>query len=105
MALAFTTGIGGFAAFYFIFFLFNGLINSPRDTLFNERVGEKQRSTLLSFQSFFLQLGGVLGALLIGYLARTYSIPLSWIVSSALFAATGIFYMFLRNDGREDDRL
>ncbi len=96
LALAYMNGIAGFAVLYFILFSLNGLANSPQDSIFNERIDEKQRSTLLSFQSFFMQTGGMLGILIIGYLARSYSIPLSWIVSASVLGVTGVFFIFIR---------
>ncbi len=88
-------GIGGFAVFYLVFFLFNGAADSPFLAIFNAQVPGNTRSTLLSFGSLVLQLGGMGGSLFLGYLAKAFSIPLAWFVSAGVLAASSLLYLLL----------
>ena len=95
LLLAMQEGILGFALFYFMMFLFNGISDSPHATLFNNEIPRKVRSTLLSFQSVMLQLGGLCGSLSIGFLAKTYSIPTAWTVAAVVLLFSSLAYLTL----------
>jgi DHA1 family quinolone resistance protein-like MFS transporter len=60
--LSFTGKVPLFAAVYLALFFLNGVNDSPEQAMFNARVPSSARSTLLSFQSLFLQLGGGMAA-------------------------------------------
>lgn len=82
-----------FAALYLSIFFLNGVCDSPEQTMFNLRVPSASRSTLLSFQSLFLQFGGGVAGLLFGILSERFSIGFSWRIAGLLFAVSGILYI------------
>jgi MFS family permease len=94
--LASTQSVVAFAVIYFTIFFLNGVSGSPEQTLFNQNVPSAVRSTLLSFESLFLQAGGGLAALLWGVLADNYSISLSWRLAGAIFILSGALYYYVR---------
>ncbi len=94
--LSITRTVPLFALIYLAIFFLNGVNDSPEQTMFNLRVPASSRSTLLSFQSLFMQLGGGAAGLLFGILSERYSIGLSWRIAGLLFALSGI--LFFRSD-------
>jgi len=93
--LALQGSLAGFAIFYLTLFIFNGMSNPPHAALFNAQIPEEKRSTLLSFESFFLQIGGLFGSLLMGYISNTISIPIAWFVGSGILGVSSLVYFFL----------
>ncbi|MGE5552095.1 MAG: MFS transporter [Bacteroidota bacterium] len=93
LALARQKGIAGFSVFYLALFMVNGMTNSPHLAVFHREVPDETRATMLSFDSLCLSAGGLLGALLMGYLADAYSIPASWLVGAGVIGASGIPYL------------
>lgn len=92
VVLSFTTGIWGFAAAYLGLFFLNGITNSPEQSMFNALIPAKSRSTLLSFQSLFLQLGGGAAALVWGIVSDNLSIGFSWRVAGVFFGLSSLLY-------------
>jgi len=80
---------------YLSTFLFNGLTTSPHKTLLNAQLPKERRSTLLSFESIFLQVGGLVGSLIMGYIAQNLSISIAWIVGAGILAFSCLLYFFL----------
>lgn len=93
--LALQNRIDGFSIFYLTFFLFNGMNNAPHATIFNYQIPSEKRSTLLSFESFFLQIGSLLGALIMGYISNSFSITIAWFIGSTFLALSCFTYLFL----------
>lgn len=93
--LASMQGVPGFALLYLTIFLLNGISHSPEQALFNENVPSEVRSTMLSFQSLFMQAGGGIAALVWGVVSQYYSIALAWKISGSLFICSGIFYLLI----------
>jgi MFS transporter, DHA1 family, quinolone resistance protein len=91
--LAFQNGILLFSLFYITLFMFNGVQGSPESSIFNKEVPSEKRSTLISFSSLFMQAGGILGSILLGFLAQTFSIQIAWIVASIVIAASALLYL------------
>jgi len=71
----------------------------------NEHVGEDLRATVLSVGGMAFMLGGSLGLVVIGGVARSYGIPAAWLVCAALLAAMAPLYLVLgRVAAREEAR-
>jgi DHA1 family quinolone resistance protein-like MFS transporter len=99
--LALQDRLAGFAVFYLTLFVFNGMSNPPHAAIFNAQIPEAKRSTLLSFESFFLQIGVLLGSLIMGYISNTVSIPIAWFVGSGIWGVSSLVYFFLPMVERE----
>jgi DHA1 family quinolone resistance protein-like MFS transporter len=95
LVLALQGDIIGFAIFYFITFTFVGLSNSLHAAIFNSQVPSKKRSTLMSFQSLIIQMGFMLGALAMGAISDSISIPTAFAVGGVILLVSSIFYMAL----------
>jgi len=93
--LAIQSGIIMFSIFYITLFMFNGVQGSPESAIFNDQVPSEKRSTLLSFSSLFLQLGGILGSITMGFLAQTFSIKAAWIAASVVITSSALLYLFI----------
>jgi DHA1 family quinolone resistance protein-like MFS transporter len=103
--LALQGSLIGFAVFYLTLFVFNGMSNPPHAAIFNAQVPEAKRSTLMSFESFFLQIGGLLGSLVMGYIANTVSISTAWFVGAGILSVSSLVYFFLPARRSQPDRL
>lgn len=99
--LALSRGLPGFSVFYIGTFFFNGMANSPESAVLNREVTSDRRSTVLSVASLIMQFGGLCGAFILGFLARTYSIPLVWMVSGAALFISALVYLGLPSARRK----
>ncbi len=104
IVLALQKGVLGFALLYFLMYFFSGVSDSPHATLFNNQIPRAVRSTLLSFQSVMLQLGGLCGSLIMGFVARAYSIPTAWTVAGVVILLSSVTYLILMS-AKHRDRL
>ncbi len=91
--LSLQIGILGFALFYFLLFLQNGMLSSPHQSLFHELVPDEKRSTLISLESLFMSVGAMVGSALLGWQAETYSIAITWITAGIIFSASSLLYL------------
>jgi len=62
----------------------------------NRRLESDKRATVLSFGSMIKQLGSAVGLLLSGYLANSFSIGVSWLVSGIILGAGIIIFWQLK---------
>jgi DHA1 family quinolone resistance protein-like MFS transporter len=95
IALSFQQGIFGFAAVYLMLYFIIGIEDSPHSTLYNRQVPSQHRSTLISFKSLMLQLGGVIGSFTLGWIANTYSIAATWEIAGIALGVSSIAYLLL----------
>ncbi len=61
----------------------------------NEHVAADRRATVLSIRSMVGTLGGGIGLVAIGFVARDHGIPAAWMLSAALFLVTAPAYLLL----------
>lgn len=94
--MAISTTQVGFAIAYWTFFLINGVKESPHATIYNEAIPSEKRSTMLSFESFVMQIGGLAGSICLGYLANNFSIEYAWMFSGALITSSSLIYILVR---------
>jgi MFS transporter, DHA1 family, quinolone resistance protein len=95
IALSFQQGIFGFAALFILIYFITGIEDSPHSTLFNKQVPSQHRSTLISFKSLMLQLGGVAGSITLGWIANSYSIATAWELAGVVLGVSAIAYLVL----------
>ncbi len=95
LILAFQNTVLGFAALYMFFLLINGMSGSPHATIFNSQVPSERRSTLMSFESFIVQIGALVGSLTFGYITQISSIREAWIVAGSVLLVSSFTYLIL----------
>jgi DHA1 family quinolone resistance protein-like MFS transporter len=95
MILAFQNTVLGFSVFLMSIHLINGMSNSPHAAIFNSQVPGERRSTLMSFESFVLQIGVLTGSLTFGYIAEVASIRTAWVVGGGLLMVSSAMYLLL----------
>ncbi|WP_199614090.1 MFS transporter [Paenibacillus alkalitolerans] len=91
--LALQNNIPGFAVFYLILFMVNGLAGAPGQALFNNQLKEENRSTMQSLYSFFMQSGALAGGIVHGYVAFHYSVSTAWFAAAAVLALSSFTYL------------
>jgi MFS family permease len=77
---------------WFVFGVVFGLLQPIRQAFINEQIPSAQRATVLSFDSFFSEGGGMIGQPGLGWIARSVSIPAAYLVGSAFLAASVPIY-------------
>jgi MFS family permease len=89
---------------FWLVYLNMGIVNSPHSTLLNEQIPSEQRSSMLSIESLASYLGGAIGGVLLGYIARQFSISTAWIISGGALMLSLFMYLkieFLQQKERE----
>lgn len=61
------------------------------------RIPSDKRATILSFDSMVLSLGGIIGLIVSGHLADTYSISFAWMVSGTVLLLCITVFLKLKN--------
>lgn len=74
-----------------------GLFKPLKFAYLNRRIPDEKRATIISFESMVTKLGAFAGLLVSGYLAKKYSISLSWLVSGIVLALSIIVFLKLKN--------
>jgi MFS family permease len=82
--------------------LLNGLMGPVRMAYINENIPSAQRATVLSFDSFFSDIGAVAGQLGLGYLAQVVSKAAAYTVGGAVYLIAAPLY---RRAGKASERL
>ncbi|RAP74940.1 MFS transporter [Paenibacillus montanisoli] len=100
LILAAQQGVAGFTVFYFVLFMSNGMASAPDTALFNQQLNESNRSTMQSLNSLFLQLGGLLGSFIHGFIAQYVSISASWCVAGGVLIASAFLYLMVRENAK-----
>lgn len=100
VVLSWQSGLLEFALIYLFLYAVFGLANSPHAAVFNARIPKERRSTLMSFESLMLQIGGLVGSLAIGWLAESNGIGSAWTVAGIVLAASSTTYGYLWFKGR-----
>jgi MFS family permease len=95
IVLSWMTGLLEFAILYLLLYLIFGIANSPHAAVFNARIPKERRSTLMSFESLMLQMGGLLGSLTIGWLAQASGIASAWTVAGTVLLLSSVTYGYL----------
>jgi predicted MFS family arabinose efflux permease len=93
--LSYQKTINAFAVIYLIMFMFNGMSSPPQSTVFNLEIPNDKRSSLLSLESLFMQLGGVIGSAVCGVIIMHTSIPIVWISAGILYAISSILFFYI----------
>ena len=83
------------AVCFWLIYAANGLLQSPQSALLNQRIPPDKRATLLSLAAFCMSLGGIVGDVGLGYLARTFSIRVAWITAASFLLASIVAYLRL----------
>lgn len=85
----------GFASLYLLTFAANGLASAPESAVLHGAIPSERRSTLLSLASLCTQAGGILGSLLMGFLAQSLSIGTAWRLAALVLAGSSWLYFSL----------
>jgi len=86
----------GALAFFLLHEAGRGMMEPVRTAYINEHIPSKERATLLSLASMFRMLGGTIGLLLFGMIAKSYSITISWVAAAFSLLLSIPIYIALR---------
>ena len=92
LVLTFQTRVAGFTTVFVILNILSSLTISPHKKLLNSAVPAEIRSTILSVESFAIETGGLIGALLSGLLSENYSINHAWIGGAVILMLSGFLF-------------
>jgi len=91
LATSFTPALLGFLLMEIGF----GVSEPMLQAWMNEHVAAEQRATVLSVRAMFFTLGGGVGLVCIGLVARAAGIPAAWLVSATLLVLAAPGYMII----------
>jgi len=90
-------------ALYLVYALALGVAMPVKQGYLNVHIPSAQRATVLSLDSFFANLGGVVGQTGWGYLAKARGLATAWVAGGAtLLLGTPLYWLARRRDGTED---
>ncbi|MDX9785048.1 MAG: MFS transporter [Spirochaetia bacterium] len=95
IVLALKKNILSFTDIYLFLFMINGMMNIPESTMINSLLPDDKRSSLLSFSSLMLQLGGIIGSVLFSRLVTMLQISGVWIIAGLVFGISGLLYVYI----------
>jgi DHA1 family quinolone resistance protein-like MFS transporter len=99
MVLAVQTAVPLFIVLFWLVYLNMGVVDSPHNTLINEEIPSERRSAMLSVSSLSGYLGGMLGAIGLGYIAENTSVSAAWIVAGSILMVS--LFLYLQVDVRQ----
>ncbi|PKL05966.1 MAG: MFS transporter [Spirochaetae bacterium HGW-Spirochaetae-9] len=91
--LALSKSILSFTGIYLFLFMINGMVSIPEGTMINTLLPDDKRSSLLSFSSLMLQLGGIIGSVFFSRLVTTLHISGVWMIAGIVFGISGLLYV------------
>ena len=95
IGLALTENIYIFVVVIIVLSLTIGAQNAPADSLFHDYVPDNKRSTLLSLRSVIRQSGGLIGMLILGFIAEKYSISTAWQIGGVIVISSSLVLLIL----------
>jgi MFS family permease len=78
---------------FWLVYLNMGAVNSPHSTLLNEQIPSGQSSSMLSIESLASYLGGAIGGVFLGYIAKQISISAAWLISGGALVLSLFLYL------------
>lgn len=69
---------------FLIYEIGRGMLTPAHKAYLNRYIPSKQRATILSFDSMMGRLGATAGLVVLGWIAKNYSIQISWLISGCL---------------------
>ena len=90
------------AIFFLLVYMNMGIVNSPHATLMNQEIPAKQRSSMLSIESFVAYLGSILGSAGLGYIAEQSSIGFAWTIGGVILVVS--LGLYLSIDTRQKEK-
>ncbi len=91
-------------ALYLVYALALGVAMPVKQAYLNAHIPSAQRATIISLDSFFANLGGVVGQSGWGYLARARGIAAAWLAGGATLLLGAPLYWLARRRDRTQDR-
>ena len=98
IVLSFQSTIVAFSSIYLFMFMINGMMNIPENTIMNTLIPDEKRSSILSFSSLTMQLGGIIGSVLFSMIVKSMKIPGVWLISGIVFGISSMLYTAMKMD-------
>jgi MFS family permease len=93
LGLALQTNVPIAVVLFWLVYLNMGAVNSPHSALLNEQIPSEQRSSMLSIESLSSYLGGAVGGILLGYIAKQFSISTAWLIAGGSLVISLFLYL------------
>jgi len=92
IALSQITGLVTTLGFFFMHEISRGAFKPLKQSFFNDQLLSETRATVLSLDSMINKVGSLIGLLVSGFLANTYSINLAWLVSGVFLLIVSLLF-------------
>jgi MFS family permease len=94
-----TSSLPVIVVFFMAHEVFRGMFKPIKDAYLQDMLPEKERATLTSFESMYGHLGGALGLVTSGWLAKSYGIPTAWIVAGSIMMISSLILISKNKKG------
>ncbi len=84
--------------FFLLHELGRGMFNPIKEAYLQENIPSKDRATIGSFESMYIHIGGTLGLMFFGLIAKHFSIPTAWIISGLVLIFTSLYILKKNNN-------
>jgi MFS family permease len=82
--------------FFMLHELGRGMFGPIKSGYLQENIPSRKRATIGSFESMYTHIGGALGLVTFGWIAKDFGIPTAWIVSGSILTITSMV-VFVKN--------
>lgn len=96
IGLTLVSSLIGTLSLFFLHELSRGAFKPLKQSFFNDQLLSETRATVLSLDSMINKIGSLIGLLISGFLANTYSINFAWLVSGLFLLAVSILFFLPR---------
>lgn len=83
-------------SFFMLHELGRGMFGPIKSSYLQENIPSRKRATIGSFESMYTHIGGALGLVTFGWIAKNFSIPTAWIISGSILIIMSIV-VFVKN--------
>ncbi len=100
IALTQISGLMTTLSFFFLHELSRGAFKPLKQSFFNDQLLAETRATVLSLDSMINKVGSLIGLLVSGFIANTYSINTAWLLSGLFLLVASLFFFWPRRSLR-----
>lgn len=102
ICLTLVSGLVGTLCFFFLHELSRGAFKPLKQSFFNDQLLSETRATVLSLDSMINKIGSLIGLLVSGFLANTYSINIAWLISGLFLLIVSLFFFIAKKQYSKD---
>ncbi|MBI9045792.1 MAG: MFS transporter [Anaerolineaceae bacterium] len=101
ITLSFQTSVIAAVIFFWLVYISMSVVHSPHMAMINKEIPSGKRTTILSMETLIGQVGGILGSVVLGYIADKFSIHITWVLGGLILMGSIWFYWMADREDRK----